>query len=60
MENSIEKEEGWKKAPINTCKGAVIGLGAILPGISGGVLCVICGIYEPMMSFFANPVKKDG
>lgn len=36
-------------------QGALIGTGAILPGISGGVLCVAFGIYEPMMAFLAHP-----
>ncbi len=36
-------------------KGALVGMGAILPGISGGVLCVILGIYKPLMEFFADP-----
>ena len=27
-------------------QGAIIGTGAILPGVSGGVLCVAFGIYE--------------
>jgi putative membrane protein len=39
-------------------KGAIIGVGAILPGISGGVLCVIFGIYQPLMSFLAHPIKS--
>ena len=30
-------------------KGFVIGSGAILPGISSGVLCVIFGIYQSMI-----------
>ena len=30
-------------------KGAVVGVGAILPGISGGVLSVVFGIYRPLM-----------
>ena len=29
---------------IKVLQGALIGLGAVLPGISGGVLCVIFGI----------------
>ena len=33
----------------------LIGGGAILPGISGGVLCVIFGIYRPMMELLAHP-----
>ena len=32
-------------------KGIVIALGFILPGISGGVLAAILGIYERMISF---------
>lgn len=38
-------------------QGAIIGTGAILPGISGGVLCVAFGIYEPMMALFSHPKK---
>ena len=39
-------------------KGAVVGVGAILPGISGGVLSVVFGIYRPLMEFLAHPVKE--
>lgn len=38
-------------------QGAIVGVGAILPGISGGVLCVVFGVYEPMMEFFSHPFK---
>lgn len=38
-------------------KGALIGVGAILPGISGGVLMVVLGIYRPVMAFLAHPLK---
>jgi len=38
-------------------QGAIVGVGAILPGISGGVLCVAFGIYEPLMSIFSHPRK---
>ena len=38
--------------------GAIIGAGAILPGISGGVLCVVFGIYRPMMAVLAHPLKN--
>ncbi len=41
----------------NIIKGAAIGGGAILPGISGGVLCVLFGIYRPMMELLAHPFK---
>ncbi len=35
--------------------GLLIGGGAILPGISGGVLCVVFGIYRPMMELLSHP-----
>lgn len=38
-------------------QGFLIGGGAVLPGISGGVLCVAFGIYQPMMAFIAHPFK---
>ncbi|HBE12787.1 MAG TPA: DUF368 domain-containing protein [Clostridiales bacterium] len=41
--------------------GVLAGGGAILPGISGGVICVIFGLYQPMMEFLSSPrvgVKK--
>ena len=42
---------------INFICGIAIGAGAILPGISGGVLCVVFGIYKDVMELFANPIK---
>lgn len=36
-------------------QGALIGIGCILPGLSGGILCVLFGIYGPMMTFLAHP-----
>lgn len=36
-------------------QGAIIGAGAILPGVSGGVLAVIFGIYRPMMETITSP-----
>lgn len=38
-------------------KGIVIALGFILPGISGGVLAAILGIYERMIGSLAHPFK---
>ena len=35
-------------------KGMLIGIGAILPGLSGGALSVIFGIYTPLLKFLAN------
>lgn len=38
-------------------KGIAIGAGAILPGISSGVLCVILGIYEKLLNAVINLFK---
>ena len=45
------------KSIMYAIQGAIVGVGAILPGVSGGVLCVAFGIYEPMMELFTHPVK---
>ena len=39
---------------IRLIRGVVIALGFILPGVSGGVLAAILGIYERMLSFLAH------
>lgn len=59
MEN--ERLNGWlgvKRFLVRVVQGAIIGAGAILPGISGGVLCVAFGIYQPMMAVLAKPFKN--
>ena len=39
-------------------KGILLGAGAILPGISSGVLCVIFGLYEPILDSILNFFKS--
>lgn len=39
-------------------KGAMIGSGFILPGISGGALAAVFGMYERIIQFLANPLKR--
>ena len=38
--------------------GVLIGVGAVLPGISGGALCVAFGVYKPVMELLGNPIRK--
>ena len=38
-------------------QGILIGLGAVLPGLSGGVLCVVFGVYAPIMALLSNPFR---
>ena len=42
---------------LNVLKGIAIGSGAILPGISSGVFCVIFGIYEKLLDSILNFTK---
>lgn len=55
------KKHSALKKPIQwlfrVLQGGLIGAGAILPGISGGVLCAVFGIYQPMMALLAHPVR---
>ena len=39
---------------IRLIKGALVGIGFILPGLSGGVLAVIFGLYDRIIKFLAN------
>ena len=39
---------------IRLLKGALVGIGAIVPGLSGGALAVVFGIYEPLIRFLAD------
>lgn len=54
---SLKNSSTLRNWLLRVIQGAIIGIGAILPGISGGVLCVIFGIYQPMMALLAHPVR---
>lgn len=44
-------------------EGVVVGFGAILPGVSGGTLCVAFGMYRPIIETISNiwsGLKKHG
>lgn len=58
----MRKEENFDHMSVgqwllHVLHGALIGVGAILPGVSGGVLCVLFGIYQPMMALLSHPRK---
>ncbi len=58
-ENATEGQSRGGHNPIidwfvRLAKGALVGIGAIVPGFSGGVLAVVFGIYEPLMRFLSN------
>ena len=52
-----QKSTGFRPAQFifRIFQGALIGLGAVLPGISGGVLGVIFGVYKPIMELISHP-----
>lgn len=44
-------------------EGIIVGFGAILPGISGGTLCVAFGMYKPVIETLSHPksgLRKNG
>jgi len=43
---------------VRVVKGVIISLGFILPGVSGGVLAAILGIYEKILRFLAH-IRTD-
>lgn len=43
---------------LRVLQGALVGGGAILPGISGGVLLVTFGIYRPLMALLSHPIRS--
>lgn len=38
-------------------QGFIVGIGAILPGVSGGTLCYAFGIYDPILEVLSSPVN---
>lgn len=46
----------WK-AILWVIQGCIIGIGAILPGVSGGTLCYVFGIYDQLLEVLSNPFK---
>lgn len=43
---------------VRLLKGILVGVGFITPGLSGGVLAVVFGIYERLMRFLGNIFKN--
>lgn len=42
---------------VRVLQGILIGGGAILPGVSGGVLAVVFGVYRPLMELLSKPIQ---
>lgn len=50
----VLEKDSLAKWLIRLLKGVAVGIGAILPGLSGGVLAVIFNIYDPLLRFLGN------
>ena len=50
-----KQKANWQLLILWLLEGAVVGLGAIVPGISGGTLCVAFGMYKPLIETISNP-----
>lgn len=60
--NLMKKGAGRMSQPVGHIRwlrdllcGVLLGAGAILPGVSGGVLAVVFGIYGPFMELLTRP-----
>jgi putative membrane protein len=56
MKNTIIQK--WQNAPIRFLQGVAVGLGGILPGISGGTLCAAFGIHQMLTECISQPKEK--
>lgn len=56
--NEITGKETVSSWLVRLLKGIAVGIGAILPGLSGGVLAVIFNIYDPLLRFLGNMRKN--
>ncbi|MGI5950466.1 MAG: DUF368 domain-containing protein [Brooklawnia sp.] len=51
----LDEPESLGNWLIRMVKGVLVGIGFILPGLSGGVLAVIFRIYDPIIRFLSKP-----
>ena len=63
MKLSECQKKNWGKLLLWIIEGAFVGFGAILPGVSGGTLCAVFGMYRPLIETLADwktGLKKYG
>ena len=39
------------------CKGLIIGIAKIIPGVSGAIIAMSFGVYERLVSIMSKPTK---
>lgn len=47
-------------SPLNALKGAAVGMANIIPGVSGGTIAVITGLYDEVVDAFGNFFTSEG
>lgn len=57
MENTQNKKFSVLQALLWIIQGCLVGIGAILPGVSGGTLCYVFGIYDQVIEVLSSPFK---
>lgn len=57
---NIEKKNPLGDWIVRFLKGILVGISFITPGLSGGVLAVVFGLYEPLMRWLGNLKEKFG
>lgn len=63
MSLAQNQKMSWGKLLLWIIEGAFVGFGAILPGVSGGALCAVFGMYRPLIETIADwktGLKKYG
>ncbi len=59
----MEEQLRFAKKPLsllNTAKGVGVGIANIIPGVSGGTIAVITGLYDELVDAFGNFFTSDG
>jgi putative membrane protein len=47
--NSGTEQTSWSKYPLNAAKGFLMGAADVVPGVSGGTMALIVGIYDKLI-----------
>ncbi len=53
-EKSVNLEQTWTTAILNVLRGVGIGIANVIPGVSGGTIAAISGIYDNLVYCFGN------
>lgn len=60
QEKKTRKRPKWLEFLIYIVDGFIMGLANVIPGVSGGTLALILGVYEKLINSISNLFKKFG